>query len=239
MTDTPTSPRPPSSGGSPGSSTRKRRSTRLTKIVVVLGVLAALGFLFVRSVQDTRSAPYNTKREHLRNWTVVFEPASSPTAPVLALRPTPELASELFRQVFARSMESLNIPTPVAIPLVLQGEFDRAFAGHVTPNALVAAARNAGLESATLEPRCLAYRRVSEPGDTRQLYFVVFDAPAFGLFREQIGALLDGGAAPRADFDPAALSPVLIIAASEPTVSRWLPLRADQDMDCVAPIVTG
>jgi hypothetical protein len=74
---------------------------------------------------------------------------------------------------------------------------------------------------------------------TRQLYFVVFNAPAFGRFREQIGALRDGGAVSSADFDPAALSPVLIIAASEPTVGRWLPLRANVDIDCVAPIVTG
>lgn len=218
---------------------RKRRSNPLMKIVVALLVLAGLGFLFVRSVRDARSAPYTIEPEHVRNGTVVFEPASSPTEPVLALRPPQELAIGLFRQVFARSMESLSAPTPPGIPLLLQGEFDRAFAGRVTPDELVTAARNAGLESAVLEPRCLAYRRVSEPGVTRQLYFVVFDAPAFGRFREQIGALRDGGAAPRADFDPAAMSPVLIIAASESTVGRWLPLRANAEIDCVAPIVTG
>jgi hypothetical protein len=208
------------------------------KIVVALGVLAVLGVLFVRSVRDARSTPYTIEPELLRNWTVAFEPASSPTEPVLALRPPPELAGELFRQVFARTMESLNAPRPAAIPLLLQGEFDRAFAGRVTPDALVAAARNAGLESATLEPRCLAHRRVSEPGDTRELYFVVFDAPALGRFREHIGALPDGGAASSAGFDPAAVSPVLIIAASDPAFNRWLPLRADPEIDCVAPIVS-
>lgn len=209
------------------------------KGIVALGVLTGLGFLFVRSVRDARSAPYTIDPEHLRNWMVVFEPVSSPTEPVLALRPPPELALELFRQVFARSMESLSAPSPAAIPLLLQGEFDRALAGRVTPDALVTAARNAGLESAAFEPRCLAYRRRSEPGVTRQLYFVVFNAPVFGRFREQIGALRDRGAASSADFDAAALSPVLIIAASEPTVGRWLPLRANAEIDCVAPIVTG
>jgi hypothetical protein len=227
------------------------RSKTLIKIAAALGVLAGLGFLFVRSARDSRSKPYTIDGERLRNWALVLDPgsrqsgasstpgasaASSPPGPMLALRPPPELAMGLFKQVFARAMESLNAPAVSAIPLLLQGEFDRAFAGRATPDALLGVARNAGLESAAFEPRCLAYRRVSAPGITRQLYFVLFDAPAFGRFREQIGALLNGGAGPRADFDPAALSPVLFIAASDPMFDRWLPLRANPGTDCVAPI---
>lgn len=208
----------------------------IIKIVVALGVLAGFGFLFVRSVRETRSAPYTINREHLRHWTVALEPASSPDAPMLALRVPPEFATRLFRQVFARTMESMSGPTGAAIPLVLQSEFDRAFTGRATPAALLSAARNAGLESATVEPRCLAYRRVSEPGTTRQLHFVLFDLPAFARFREQIGMLPNGDGASRAAFDPAALSPVLFIAASDDAFSRWLPLRADPETDCVAPI---
>lgn len=215
------------------------RSKALIKIAVALAVFAGVGFLFVRSVRNARSEPYTVERQRLRGWTVALEPASSPTDPMLVLRPPPELASGLFHQVFVRSMESLNASDSAAIPLVLQGEFDRAFAGRTTPDALAAAARSAGLDSAAMEPRCLAYRRVSAPGVIRQLYFVLFDAPAFGRFREQIGAMLDGGAASRADFDPAALSPVLFIAASDPAFSRWLPLRAEPGADCVAPIAVG
>ena len=213
------------------------RSIRLIKIAVALAALAGLGFLFVRSVRETRSEPYTTDRMGLRNWTVAIEPGSSATSPMLVLRPPPELVNDLFQQVFARAMESLFTPTGAAIPLVLKGEFDRAFAGRATPEALVAAARNAGLDSTTLEPQCLAYRRVSGPGVTRQLYFVLFNAPAFALFREQIGALPDHGAAARPDFDPAALSPVLFIAGADQAFNSWLPLRADPKTDCVAPIV--
>ena len=212
------------------------RSSPLIKIAVALAVLAGLGFLFLRSVRDARSEPYTVDREHLRSWTVALEPASIPTEPMLVLQPAPELASGLFHQVFVRAMESLHTSTPAAMPLVLQGEFDRAFAGHTTPDALAAAARNAGFDPATIVPRCLGYRRESAPGVIRLVYFVLFDAPAFGRFREQIGALPGGGAASRADFDPAALSPVLFIAASDPAFNRWLPLRADPGADCIAPI---
>jgi hypothetical protein len=208
------------------------------KGVIALAVLAGLGFLFVRSVRETRSEPYTIERERLRNWSVVVEPPSSPATPMLVLRPPAELPRDLFRQVFMRAMESLNAPDIAAMPLVLQGEFDRAFAGHVTPDALADAARTAGLESAPLQAKCLAHRRLSEPRDTRQLYFVLFDVPAFVRFREQIGALVDRSAGGRADFDPAALSPVLFIAGSQPTFGRWLPLRAAAETDCVAPIVT-
>lgn len=214
------------------------RSKLLGKFVVALVVLTGLGFFFVRSVRESRSAPYTVKLVHLRNWTVAIEPASSPNAPMLTLRPPEDLSSDLFRQLFARAMESLAAPSPAAMPVVLQGEFNRVFAGHLTPDALVAAARDAGLESGPVEARCLAYRRVSEPGSTRQLYFVLFDMPAFARFREQVGGRLkrEGGA--RADFDPAALSPVLFIAASGPASSAWLPLRVDPEADCVAPIVS-
>lgn len=129
------------------------------------------------------------------------------------------------------------MPMVPAIPLVLKGEFDRAFAGGVTPNALIAAARSAGLESGSVAPRCLAYRRVSEPGATRQLYFVLLNAPAFERFRQQIASLRDGHAVPTDTFDPAALSPVLFIGASDSAFNRWLPLRADPNTDCLAPIV--
>ena len=142
------------------------------------------------------------------------------------------LAGNLFRQVFSRAGESLNAPGVPSIPLLLQSEFDSAFASRTTLDALLASARAAGLESTPFEPRCMGYRRESARGVNRQLYFVLFDAPAFARFREQLAA---GAGAP---FDTAALSPVLFIATSGATFDQWLPFRGDPQADCLAPLVS-
>jgi hypothetical protein len=208
----------------------------LVKVLVVVGVVATAGFLFVRSIKSQRAAPYKVPPEQLRGLTLAFAPGAGPTSPALVLQAPPALVSGLFRQVFARAMESLNAPAATGVPLLLQSEIDGAFAGRVTPEALMSAAREAGLDGATLTPRCLGYRRESEPGSVRQLFFVLFDMPGFTSFRQKAAALAGGGAGPSPAFDPAALSPVLLVASSEPSFSRWLPLRADPDKDCVAPI---
>jgi hypothetical protein len=203
------------------------RRSLFVKIVVGLGAVTLFGFLFVRSLQDARSAPYTVERQHLRNWTLVLEPGSSPTDPLLALRPPPELAAGLFRQVFSRVMESLNTPSAPAVPVVLRGEFDRVLADRLTPDALLAAARAFMLDTAESVPRCLVHRRVSEPGVTRQVYFVLFDAPSIGRFRTELG------------LDPAALSPVLFIAGAGSGFSAWLPQRVNAETECLAPLEAG
>jgi hypothetical protein len=215
---------------------RSKASGPLVKILVALTVVAVIAFLFVRSAQNARESPYSVNAAHLRNWTLASENAPLPAAPVLVLRAAQELGPSLFRQVFARGMESLTAPAIGTIPLLLRSEFDSAFAGRMTVGALLATARAAGLESATFTPRCLAHRRVSDPGVTRQLYFLLFDAPACDRFRQQIATLPE---AAEGTFDATALSPIMFVGASEDSLNRWLPLRADPDADCVAPIVTA
>jgi hypothetical protein len=213
-----------------------RRTNPLIKTAAALVVVAGLGFLFVRSVRDTRAEPYTVVRTHLQRWTVSIEPASTPTTPMLVLRASPDLAAALFRQVFARMAESLNAPAVPVVPLVLQDEYERAFAGRVPPEMLAAAAREEGLESTAFEPRCLAYKRESAPGVTRQVYAVLFDAPGFTRFRQRIAALAGARSGTAAMFEPDALSPVLFVGASEPAFNRWLPLRLDPHRDCIAAI---
>ena len=196
----------------------------LIRLAVGLGALTVFGFLFLRSLQDTRTTAYTTERQHLQGWTLVLEPAPRPNDPLLALRPSPELANGLFRQVFSRAMESVNTPVAPAVPVVLRGEFDRVVGDRLTPEALLAAAREAGLETVGMKPRCLVHRRISEPGQTRQVFFVFFDAPAAGQFRRQIG------------LDPAALSPVLFIAGAGSDFNSWLPQRVNAEADCLAPV---
>ena len=206
----------------------KRILIKVLLVVVVLGVIAVL---FMRSVQSTRSAAYSIDPRHLQNWTMAIEPGNAPNSVLLGARPPRELASTLFRQLFARLAESLNGPTVPVVPLLLQDEFNRSFAGRVTSGDLLAAARAAGVDRERFEPRCMGYRRESAPGVTRQLYFVVYDAPSFTRFRESIAAMAEPGTG----YDPAALSPVMLTAASDPDFNRWLPIRV-HETDCVASV---
>jgi hypothetical protein len=215
------------------------RASLLIKIAIGLAVVAVAGVLFVRSAISTRAEPYTTRAGWLRDWRVVEESPASPNEAVLSLQAPREFAADLFRQVFARSGESLSGPSTAAIPLLLKGEFDRAFAGHVMPAALAAAAREAGLESTPITPRCLGFRRVSAPGVNRQLYFVLFDAPAVNQFRDQIQNLRPDQGAAAAGYDPRGLSPILIVAATDSAFSRWLPLVADPETDCLAPLASN
>lgn len=210
------------------------RTRPLTKFLILIAVLGLLGYLFMRSLQDVRSEPYIVRASQIGPWTLALEAGSTSTAPLLVLRPAQELAGDLFRQIFQRAMESLKGSTSTGIPVVLRGEYDRSLATSMTPEALLEAARAAGLESASVSPRCVATRRISLPGVTRQVYFAVFDAPALDAFRQQLAAAASmAGAVP---FEPNVLSPILIIGASDDAFASWLPLKADPAADCLAPI---
>jgi hypothetical protein len=208
----------------------------LTKLLVALGVLTVLAYLFVRSVQDTRTAPYAVEAQHLQGWTLAVHEASRGSEPLLLLQPPRQLPSALSRQVFTRSMESQSVPPAAGIALLLREEFERSFARQASPQALLEAARATGIETMPVQPRCLGLRRESRPGQTRQVYFVLFDAPDVARVRGALAAGLDGGAPAPDAFDPAALSPVMLVAASDADFGHWLPLRAEQASDCVAPI---
>jgi hypothetical protein len=214
---------------------------RVVKIGVGLALLVVLGFLFLRSVRGTRAEPYTVAREDLRPWTLTIVSGARPNEAVLLLRPPPELMSGLFGQLFKRAMESMGEPGLPGIPLVLQAELTRAQAGHptLTPETLMAAAREAGLDSLSPQPVCIGHRRTTTGGDRQQLYFAIFEAPAFGSFRQRLAAQWNDGVAPPAAFDPALVSPALIVAMIESSVERWLPLHADPKVDCVAPIVVS
>lgn len=201
----------------------------MKKLILIVIVVGAIAFAFLRSVRSTREAPYTVSPAHLEGWTFAIEPGNAPTSVLISVRPRRELASALFRQLFSRHAESFNGPTVPYVPLLLQDEFNRSFAGQMTSAELLGLAREAGLE--TLAPRCMGYRRESAPGVTKQLYFVVFDAPAFSRFRQQLAAR----ALPGSGFDATALSPVMFVAASDENFNQWLPLQA-KDTDCVAPI---
>jgi hypothetical protein len=214
----------------------KAPSRPFLKIAVALVLIAGLAFVFLRSVRSARSGAYTVEAASLRPWTLSLETATSPNDPVLVLRAPSALAGGLFDQVFKRSMESMRAPDVPGIALVLQGEIERAGPDRMTPTGLLAVAKRAGVDTTPLEPRCVGHRRGREPDTRQQLYFAIFDSPAFARFREALGVQLGGGTA----FNPTFLSPVLPIGTIESGFSRWLPLTADPATDCVAPIrVTG
>jgi hypothetical protein len=213
-----------------------RRGT-LIKIVVGLAAVGLLGLLFVRSVRNVGAAPYTLDGARLAGWRVALDQAAGTSGVLLALWPPDALAPPLFSQIFSRSGLSLRGPNPVAMPLVLKGEFDRALAGTIAPDALVELARSSGLESIQPKPLCMASRRVSQPGSTRDVFFVRFEHPAFGVFRRQIATRVGAAGGNATSFEPGSLAPVVIVAASDIDFGSWLPLRGDATADCLAPIL--
>ena len=205
------------------------------KAIVALAALAGLGVLFVRSADSSRSEPFTVSRDRLSGWRLELEPDAASRV-VLTLRSDPQLATGVSRQLFVRAAESQNTPARPGIPLVLRSEYERAMAGAVTPAMLLAAARESGLETGPITPHCLVVRRLSEPRAPRAVYFILFDAPQFGVFRQQVAQLVRGAGGDASLFDPAALSPALIVAALDDEFERWLPLRITSDAECLAPI---
>ena len=208
----------------------------LLKVMTALVGAAVLGVLFVRSARSTGAQPFTVQRQHLAGWTLTVAPDADPLGSLLSITPRAALMPPLARDLFARMAETLHYPPP-AMPLVLRSEFQRAMAGVLTPDSLLDLARDAGLESATFQPRCMARRRVSAPGLLRNVYFLLFDLPQFAQFREQVAQRLRAAGRDPSLFDPAALSPVVIAADLDGNFSAWQPLRADAAVDCFAPVV--
>ena len=209
----------------------------LGKVAIGLAVAGVLAVLFVRSAQSTRAEPFTIAQQDLTGWTLTLTPDGDELGSLLSMTPSgAALVLPLSRDLFSRMGESLHYPS-ATIPIVLRSEYERAMVGALRPQALLDAARQAGLESTVLQPRCMARRRDSGPGVVRGVYFVVFDFPEFTRFREQVAQRLLAAGRDSTLFDPGALSPVLIAADLEGSFSRWLPLRADPSVDCLAPVV--
>jgi len=208
----------------------------LLKVTAAIVAVAVIGVLLVRSIRSTGAQPFTVERPHLAGWTLALAPEADPLGSVLSITPPRELMPPLTRALFSRMGETLYYPPP-AIPLVLRSEFQPVMSGLLTPAALLDTARTAGLDSATLQPRCMAQRRISAPGSVRGVYFLLFDLPEFTRFRALVAQRLEAAGGDVSLFDPAALSPVLMAAALDGRFSSWLPLRADPGADCFAPIV--
>ena len=197
----------------------------LVRVTIGIVAVAVGGWLFVRSAQNARAEPYRVSARHLQDWTLGIDTAADSQGSVVSLRPPPELAANLFRQLFSRQMESMGTPDQPGIPLALQFELPAT----VTPEHVLALAQSAGLDRAAIAPTCVGYRRLSAIGSTRQLYYLLFNVSGFEAFRAALAQQAG------LTFKPEALSPVLMMAA-EPDFTRWMPIGADAGRDCIAPV---
>lgn len=208
----------------------------LFKVTVALAVAAVFAVAFVRSVRSTSAQPFAIAPQHLAGWTLTLTPNGDAFGALLSITPAGGLTPPLARELFTRVGESLHYP-PAAMPLLLRRELERGPAGVLAPEALLSLARAAGLESATFQPVCMASRRASAPGSVQGVYFLLFDVPQFTAFRQQVAQRIRAGGGEASLFDPSALSPVVITAALDGRFAGWMPLRANPELDCFAPIV--
>ena len=213
-----------------------RRRSIFGKVLLGMAVLAVLSVLFLRTLRQTTSAPYLMRAEHLTGWALTFDPPLGAGGPLLALTPPRELTLDLFNQIFARTMESMNTPAAYAVTLVLRSEFRNSLAGIVEPEELLALAREDGLDGVTLQPRCLAERPGGAPGAPGRTFFALFDLPEFRAFRDRVSRLATERGGDAATFDPAALVPALYLAATGSGFRGWPTAGAAAEQDCVAPL---
>lgn len=206
----------------------------LTKMLLVTTIVVVLGFAFARTLRNVGSAPYVVNRTALGAWTLEIGEPRGPEAPVVRLRPPRGLTPALFDQVFQRTMESYTTPAQPGIPLALYREVAGAVDGPASPDVLLALARRVGFPSAPLTPRCMAVHR-TQRGREQRAFFVLFDAPAFDRFRDELAGILAASETP-AQFRPDALAPALLVATSDPRRLDDVIPRALLDSACEAPV---
>jgi hypothetical protein len=207
----------------------------LVRAAVVLVLIAGLAYLFIKTAQDVVSEPYSVRQKHLREWTVETRDSQGPLDGVVVLRPPHAMPAMIAQQIFLRRMEGMITPAVHAIPLVLRSEFDGVFATVASLDDLAAVAEEAGLRSAPFVPTCLGARREGS-SDAGQIFFILFESPAFDQFRQEIGALLETRGGNRAVYDADSLRPLLVINASGNSLRGWIPTRQNPEEDCVSPV---
>lgn len=208
-----------------------RRQT-LVKLGLGLIVLIAAPWLFLRTLQDTIAEPYSVPPESLSGWPLVLVDPSRPSFWAAGLRPPALFRAGLFDQLFDRTMASMTSPVDDVLPVLLASELRGGLAA-LPPEAVRQAAAEAGLERARLEPVCMAVKRETFAGRTREFHFVVFDVPGAADFRRRLGAAAGEGGGPDA-LGP--LDLILPIAGSDAVFTGWWPVVVDRETDCQAPV---
>ena len=209
------------------------RKQTLVKLTVGLAVLIVVPWLFLRTLQETIAAPYPVEPGSLSGWTLVLADPMRPAVWAVGLQPPALFRAHLFDQLFDRTMASMTSPVDDVLPVVLASEVRSGPAAGLSPEAIRRAADEAGLERASLDPVCMAVKRETFSGRTREFFFVVFDVPEAVAFRRRLGEMTGGGAGADA---LAPLDLILPIAGSDTAFAGWWPVVVDREADCQAPV---
>jgi hypothetical protein len=202
---------------------------------LVLSLSAIAVALLVWTIAgDRASQPYTVPRTGLSAWTVVTSHGDEPW--LLGLQPAPALAEALVEQLSEKTGMALVAPAQTVLPLVLRAEYDDALQGVYGVDSLLRVARDVAIESATFEPICIAHRAESAGAAERQLYYIAFNSAGFREFRADLMPPQPehGGTGV---YDPAALVPLMPVAATDSDFGRWWPLAFDRRTDCQAQLL--
>ena len=214
------------------------RKPTLVKIGVGAAAVVLLPWLFLETARETIAEPYEVDDATLTGWRLVLADPGQPGVSVLGLQPPPSLVPGLFDQVFKRTMESMTSPGADVLPIVLHDEFQNGLRAVLAPAELLQGARDAGLGGVRLEPVCLGVKREPFAGRSRQIYFVLFEAPAVAAFRQQLGRVAAERGGP-GGFGATRFDLVLPIGGSDARVASWFPMAVDRSADCQAPLTYG
>ena len=128
-------------------------------------------------------------------------------------------------------------PAASILPVVLHGEYQSGLRAVLAPDELLQAALDAGLEEARIEPVCMGVKREPFAGRSRQIYFVLFEAPVVAAFRQQLGRVAAESSGSGA-FGATPFDLVLPVGGSDGFAS-WFPITVDRAGDCQAPVHHG
>ena len=209
------------------------RKQTLVKLGLGLIALIVVPWLFLRTLQNTIAEPYAVEPEALSGWTLVLADPTRPAVWAVGLQPPALFRSGLFDQLFDRTMASMTSPLDDVLPIVLARELSGGAGAPLSAEAIRQAAGDAGLERARLQPVCMAVKRETFAGRTREFYFVLFDIPEVAAFRRRLNELVEDGAGGDALGD---LDLILPIAGSDAAFAGWWPVVVDRETDCQAPV---
>jgi hypothetical protein len=200
----------------------RRKKLEIGAVVLAVALLGGLAFFAIRG-----RGPYNVEAKELSGWTLVRGEPGEPA--LIGLQPPAALPAELFNQVLGRRGPALVAPAHPMVPLVLQSEYSDSLQGAYSVEDVMDLARDAGVADARFEPVCMGQRRDS----SQQLFYVVFRASAFDVFRDRLTPLFQehAGAVP---YDPSLVRPVLAVAATDQHFTHLWPISVNPSADCLA-----